>query len=101
VPAERPLQTEKPPVAVAQPPLLHVGAPRYLQAGVFADAINATAFREKLAVAGIKPLLMKSEAHTNSWVYRVLIGPFADLSRLDAERTRLSAGSTPTIPVVD
>ena len=96
-----PLQSEKPPVVVPPPGLLHVNAPRYLQAGLFGDAVNAAAFREKLAAAGIKPLLMKSEARNNRWVYRVLIGPFADSRQLDAERARLGAGATPTIPVVD
>jgi rare lipoprotein A len=102
IPADKaPLQTEKPPVIVPQPPPPPVGRPRYLQAGVFGDAMNAAAFREKLSASGIKPLLMKSESRNNRWVYRVLIGPFEESKTLDAERARLGADATPTIPVVD
>ncbi|GAC1628805.1 MAG: septal ring lytic transglycosylase RlpA family protein [Nevskia sp.] len=102
VAAEKPpLPAERPPVVVPQPALVPVGAPRYLQAGLFGDAVNAAAFREKLATAGIKPLLMKSESRNNQWIYRVLIGPFADARQLEAERARLSADATPTIPVID
>lgn len=76
-------------------------APRYLQAGVFADAANATAFRNQLAAAGIEPLLMKSEKRNERWVYRILIGPFSDGGSLAETRLRLNAQATQTIPVSD
>ncbi len=75
--------------------------PRYLQAGVFNDAVNAVAFRDWLAADGVQPLLMKSETRNERWVYRVLIGPFANVAELDATRMRLKASDKPTVPVLD
>lgn len=96
-----PAPSGKPAVPVVSLPAPKASSARYLQAGVFGDALNAAAFREKLASSGIKPLLMKSENRNNRWVYRVLIGPFAEAGQLDKTRARLSADATPTIPVVD
>lgn len=99
--APAPAASSKPAVPVVTLPTPKASSARYLQAGVFGDAVNAAAFREKLASAGIKPLLMKSESRNNRWVYRVLIGPFAEAGQLDKTRARLSADATPTIPVID
>lgn len=99
--APAPAAGSKPAVPVVTLPTPKTSSARYLQAGVFGDAVNAAAFREKLASAGIKPLLMKSESRNNRWVYRVLIGPFAEAGQLDKTRARLSADATPTIPVID
>ncbi|MDP3295385.1 MAG: septal ring lytic transglycosylase RlpA family protein [Nevskia sp.] len=73
--------------------------PRFLQAGSFSDSRNAATFREHLAIAGIRPLLMKSETRDGQWQYRVLVGPFADPAALEAMRRKLADGETRSIPV--
>lgn len=75
--------------------------PRFLQAGSFNDSRNAATFREHLAISGIKPLLMKSETRNGQWVYRVLVGPFADPVALEAMRRKLADDETRSIPVTE
>lgn len=110
VPANPPAVTAARPAVVAEAKPLPSGPPialqasrkiqpRYLQAGSFNDSRNAATFREHLAIAGIKPLQMKSETRNGQWVYRVLVGPFADPAALDAMRRKLADGETRTIPV--
>lgn len=99
--APAPVVRPAPPVTVAAAAPLHVGTPRYLQAGIFSDPDNAWTFHDRLKASGVKPLLMKSETRNNLWVYRVLIGPFADLGALNASRAQLNASATPTVPVAD
>ncbi|WP_293000924.1 septal ring lytic transglycosylase RlpA family protein [Nevskia sp.] len=83
------------PVSVANRPA------HFLQAGVFSDSRNASNFREKLALAGVKPLVMKSESRNGRWVYRVLIGPFPNTGTLEKTRARMTADGTPTLPVFE
>lgn len=87
------------PVPVVAVPVARKVQPRYLQAGSFNDSRNAATFREHLAIAGIKPLLMKSETRNGQWVYRVLVGPFADPAALEAMRRKLADDETRSIPV--
>ncbi len=89
------------PVPVAAPVVVASVArtPRFLQAGVFNDTNNALTFRDHLMLGGIKPLVVKSTQRNGKWVYRVLVGPFEDPTKLAAMRTRLSDDDTPTVLV--
>lgn len=103
-PRSTPVPVLTPGARAADPPAVAVpvsrqAEPRYLQAGSFSDARNAGTFRERLAVSGIRPLLMKSETRNNKWVYRVLVGPFQDAASLNAMRRKLAADETSTILV--
>lgn len=90
------------PVPAPPPPPSAVrGPPRFLQAGVFNDTNNALTFRDHLTVSGIKPLVIKSALRGGKWVYRVLVGPFADPAQLTAMRSRLHADDMQTILVHD
>ena len=103
VPAAKPaVVAEVKPLPPGPPIALQVARkiqPRFLQAGSFSDSRNAATFREHLAIAGIKPLLMKSETRNGQWLYRVLVGPFADAAALEAMRRKLADGETRSIPV--
>jgi cell division protein FtsN len=77
------------------------GEPHYLQAGAFRDAPNASLFQDRLANLGFRPLTLKSEQHQSTWVYRVLIGPFANTAELEKTRVRMNARQLRTIPVIE
>ena len=109
-PAPAPAAPVSPPVMVAdnrpRTTLPAVAVPvsrktpaRFLQAGTFSDSRNAATFREHLAIAGVKPLLMKSESRNGRWIYRVLIGPIDEPSKLVALRRKLALDETMTVPV--
>jgi rare lipoprotein A len=93
-------------VAVAAPaPQLatHIDGPRFLQAGLFSDPVNAVSLRDQLTSLGVgidsENVLLRSEDHSGSFSYRVLVGPFKDAISLDTMRTRLAAANLVSVPV--
>ncbi|MDI3259313.1 MAG: septal ring lytic transglycosylase RlpA family protein [Sinobacteraceae bacterium] len=84
--------------ANGSPPLGAHGA-QYLQAGLFSDPVNAATLREQLLALGIVNVILRSEARGAAYVHRVLIGPYADATALEAMRKKLAALRLPTLPV--
>lgn len=64
-------------------------APLYLQAGVFADPVNAVALRERLRAHGVQSLHLQRGQRDDRAITRVLIGPFADETARQAMRSKL------------
>lgn len=101
-PAVVPAPVAPPVIASVPPPRVPLtGDPHYLQAGAFRDAANASLFQDRLANLGFRPLTLKSEQRGGMWVYRVLIGPFANTAELERTRLRMNARQLRTIPVVE
>jgi rare lipoprotein A len=112
VPASLPAARPSPPpvatspsinVATASAPQMstHLSTPHFLQAGLFNDPVNAVGLRDQITSVGIDAanILLRSEEHGSGFAYRVLIGPFEDVSALETVRTRLLAANLPSIPV--
>jgi len=76
------------PVATAYHPAAAT-APLYLQAGVFADPINAVALRDRLREHGVRSLQLQRGQRDDRAVTRVLVGPFADETARQAMRSKL------------
>jgi rare lipoprotein A len=74
---------------------------RFLQAGSFADPVDAATMRDQLEGLGIQPVQLRSEAIAGGYRYRVLIGPFADSGDLDATRSRLGGLRIAAFPFVE
>jgi len=72
---------------------------RFLQAGTFQDAINAVTLREKLLQLGVQMVELRSDMHDGRYVYRVLVGPFADNTTLENTRGVLAGLQLSAIPV--
>jgi rare lipoprotein A len=63
----------------------------YAQAGAFTVADNAERLRERLAAAGLSPVVLRSAAAAGRTLYRVRIGPVESVAAYDALVARLHA----------
>ncbi len=63
----------------------------YAQAGAFALADNAARLRERLAAAGVGPLLLRADEVGGRTLYRVRVGPIDSVAAYDALVARLRA----------
>jgi rare lipoprotein A len=63
----------------------------YAQAGAFALADNAERLRQRLAAAGVGPLLMRADEVGGRPLYRVRVGPIDSVAAYDALVARLRA----------
>ncbi|MDT0497452.1 septal ring lytic transglycosylase RlpA family protein [Algiphilus sp. W345] len=89
------------PPAVQRPPVpINDTTPHYLQAGSFSDPVNAVALREQLGSIGIQQVEIRVEEIADSHMHRVLIGPFAQESELEATRDQLLVNRFSAIPVI-
>jgi rare lipoprotein A len=61
----------------------------YAQAGAFALADNAARLRERLAAAGVGPLLVRADEVGGRTLYRVRVGPIDSVAAYDALVARL------------
>jgi rare lipoprotein A len=76
-------------------------ASRYLQAGLFADPVNAAGMRERLIAVGITNVQLKNDVRNGAGVSRVLIGPFGNDEALAAARKRLLDLQLQAVPVTE
>jgi rare lipoprotein A len=93
--------TADPPAPVAATPSLPLppAGSRFLQAGVFSDAVNAASQRAQLIALGVNNIELRSDKRGDQFVYRVLIGPFTDLGLLQQTRQQLTAQQVSCWPV--
>jgi rare lipoprotein A len=75
--------------------------PRYLQAGTFADALNAASLRARLHDLGVAMVELRSDLRDGHYIYRVLIGPFLDTAALETARGVLAGQQLSAIPVAN
>ncbi|HUO96353.1 MAG TPA: septal ring lytic transglycosylase RlpA family protein [Steroidobacteraceae bacterium] len=73
------------------PPPAPPPAQLYAQAGAFAVADNAERLRDRLAAAGVGPLILRSDSQGGRTLYRLRIGPIESVDAYDALVGRLRA----------
>lgn len=66
------------------------GTQYYLQAGAFKDADEAQALKAELALLGLEAHIQTTETASGATLQRVRLGPYADLSQVDAARQLLT-----------
>ncbi len=91
-PSEAPVLTraeEKPPQTL------------YLQAGAFAEERNARALVERLRSAGVAGAFVQSPPERGQRMFRVRIGPVADVAAFDALAARLGALGITDVSLAD
>lgn len=67
------------------------GAPElFVQVGAFAEQANAERARQKLQSEGIEPVLIVTVSTAGNTLYKVRVGPLADVSTVDQLTGRLS-----------
>ena len=91
-------------VQVADPgPRPVMGKPRlYLQTGAFAQRENAERMRQRLLLAQMGPVDIRTETAGDRPVHKVWVGPFADVTGLDAASARLHGiGINDPRPTID
>ena len=62
----------------------------FVQVGAFAERANAERVRHQLETAGIKPVLTVPAQQHGTTLYKVRVGPLADVSAVDQLTTRLA-----------
>ncbi|HXF08242.1 MAG TPA: septal ring lytic transglycosylase RlpA family protein [Candidatus Acidoferrales bacterium] len=79
------------------------GKPRmYLQTGAFSRRENAERMRQRLLLAELGPVDIRSEPSGGQAVHKVWVGPFADVATLDAVSAKLeSIGIRDSRPTID
>lgn len=78
-----------------------VGAPSlYLQVGAFAERANAETALQKLSAAGITPAFILPVADGTRTLYKVRIGPVADVAAVDQLGTQLAAHGYPDAEII-
>ena len=91
-------------VQVADPgPRPVMGKPRlYLQTGAFAQRENAERMRQRLLLAQLGPVDIRTEPAGDRPVHKVWVGPFADVTDLDVVSARLHGiGINDPRPTID
>jgi len=79
------------------------GKPRmYLQTGAFSQRENAERMRQRLLLAQLGPVDIRSEPSGGQAVHKVWVGPFADVAALDAVSAKLEdIGIRDARPTID
>lgn len=75
------------------------GAPNYLQAGAYSDPANANALLKEIHKIGLKNAEIREGSFHGRPIHRVVVGPFADESKLKAAKVKLGSGGYASIPV--
>jgi len=68
---------------------------------LFGDANNAATLREELLRLGIDNVQLKSEVRGQSYIHRVLVGPYADPALIEIMREHLAELHLDSVPVAD
>jgi cell division protein FtsN len=86
---ERSRDKEKTPPAPAVDPAPDERFTYYLQAGAFREPNDAEATKAKLALMGVAASIAERQSDLGT-LYRVRVGPFADVETMNRTRVRLS-----------
>ena len=86
---ERSRDKEKTPLAPAVDPAPEERFTYYLQAGAFREPSDAEATKAKLALMGVAANIAERQSDLGT-LYRVRVGPFADVETMNRTRVRLS-----------
>ena len=86
---ERSRDKEKPPSTAAVDPAPDERFTYYLQAGAFREPNDAEATKAKLALMGVAANIAERQSDLGT-LYRVRVGPFADVETMNRTRVRLS-----------
>jgi len=81
-----------PPLALPTPaPPAPVASPLYVQAGAFAQELNAQRLVERLRAAGLENAFVGTRARADRALFRVRLGPVSSVEEFDQLVARLAA----------